>query len=269
MSIYAIGDLQGCFYSFQSLLNAVNFNKREDQLWLVGDLVNRGQGSLEVLDWCYNHRDNIKIVLGNHDLHFLAVAFKAKSISTKDTFEHVLKNKNLSKFIDWLLSIPLAYGNDKYLMVHAGIYPSWPTKLTIQLSNEITFELNKNPKIFLKEMYGNLPIIWDENYKKADRLRFAINTMTRMRTLNQDGSIDFSFKKNINKLPSNLTPWYLFPAKKRKEFILSGHWSAIGIQTYANGITLDSGCVWGRKLSAYSFEEKKIISIDSDPRDLI
>ena len=269
MSIYAIGDLQGCFYSFQSLLNAVNFNKREDQLRLVGDLVNRGQGSLEVLDWCYNHRDNIKIVLGNHDLHFLAVAFKAKSISTKDTFEHVLKNKNLSKFIDWLLSIPLAYGNDKYLMVHAGIYPSWPTKLTIQLSNEITFELNKNPKIFLKEMYGNLPIIWDENYKKADRLRFAINTMTRMRALNKNGSIDFSFKKNLDKLPSNLTPWYLFPSKERKEFILSGHWSAIGIQTFANGIILDSGCVWGRKLSAYSFEEKKIISIDSDPRDLL
>ena len=93
--------------------------------------------------------------------------------------------------------------------------------------------------------------------------------MTRMRALNKDGSIDFYFKKNINNLPSNLTPWYLFPAKKRKEFILSGHWSAIGIQTYQNGITLDSGCVWRRKLSAYSFEEKKIISIDSDPRDLI
>jgi len=268
MSIYAIGDLQGCFYSFQSLLNAVNFNKSEDKLWLVGDLVNRGKGSLEILQWCYEHRDNIKIVLGNHDLHFLAVAFQSTSISTKDTFEPVLKNKNLSKFIDLFLSIPLAHRNDKYLMVHAGIYPSWSSKLTMQLSNEVTSELNKNPKKFLKEMYGNLPIIWDENYKKADRLRFAINTMTRMRALNKDGSIDFSFKKSINKLPSHLTPWYLFPAKKRKEFILSGHWSAIGIQAYLNGITLDSGCVWGRKLSAYSFEEKKIISIDADPRDL-
>ena len=114
MSIYAIGDLQGCFYSLQSLLDAVSFNKREDELWLVGDLINRGQCSLEVLDWCYKHRDSIKIVLGNHDLHFLAVAFKVKSISTKDTFETVLKNKNLSKFIDWLLSIPLAHGNEKY-----------------------------------------------------------------------------------------------------------------------------------------------------------
>ena len=268
MSIYAIGDLQGCFYSFQSLLNAVNFNKSEDELWLVGDLVNRGQGSLEVLDWIYKHRDNVKIVLGNHDLHFLAVAFKVKSMSTKDTFEPVLKNKNLSKFIDWFLSIPLAHGDDKYLMVHAGIAPSWSTKLTKQLSNEVTLELNKNPKFFLKEMYGNLPSVWNENYKKADRLRFAINTMTRMRALNKDGSIDFSFKKNINKLPSNLTPWYLFPTEERKEFVLSGHWSAIGIQNYTNGITLDSGCVWGRKLSAYSFDEKKIISITADHRDL-
>ena len=103
MSIYAIGDLQGCFFSLQSLLDAVNFNKREDEIWLVGDLVNRGQGSLEVLNWCYEHRDSIKIVLGNHDLHFLAVAFKVKSLSNKDTFESILKNKNLSKIIDWLL----------------------------------------------------------------------------------------------------------------------------------------------------------------------
>jgi len=143
MSIYAIGDLQGCFYSFQSLLNAVNFNKSEDKLWLVGDLVNRGKGSLEILQWCYVHRDNIKIVLGNHDLHFLAVAFKVKSLSNKDTFESILKNKNLSKIIDWLLSIPLAYGNEKYLMVHAGIAPSWSSELTKELSNEITIELNK------------------------------------------------------------------------------------------------------------------------------
>ena len=268
MSIYAIGDLQGCFYSFQSLLNAVNFNKSEDEVWLVGDLVNRGQGSLEVLNWCYEHRDNIKIVLGNHDLHFLAVAFKVKSLSTKDTFESILKNKNLSKIIDWLLSIPLAYGNEEYLMVHAGIAPSWSSELTKELSNEVTIELNKNPREFLKKMYGNLPSIWNENDKKEDRLRFAINTMTRMRALNQDGSINFSFKENINKLPSNLTPWYLFPAEERREFILSGHWSAIGIKTYTKGITLDSGCVWGRKLSAYSFEDKKIISIDADPRDL-
>ena len=268
MSIYAIGDLQGCFFSLQSLLNTINFNTREDELWFVGDLVNRGKYSLEVLDWCYKHRDNIKIVLGNHDLHFLAVAFKVKSISIKDTIELVLQYKNLSKLIDWLLSIPLAYGNNDYLIVHAGIAPSWSSELTKKLSNEVTIELNKDPKKFLKKMYGNLPSVWDRNYKKDDRLRFAINTMTRMRALNQDGSIDFSFKNNLNKLPPNLTPWYLFPAEERKEFILSGHWSAIGIQSYASGITLDSGCVWGRKLSAYSFEEKKIISIDADPRDL-
>ncbi len=130
MSIYAIGDLQGCFFSLQSLLDTLNFNKRNDELWFVGDLVNRGKSSLEVLDWCYKHRENIKIVLGNHDLHFLAVALKIKSISTKDTIDPILQHKNLSKFIDWLLSIPLAYGNEEYLMVHAGIPPSWSSELT-------------------------------------------------------------------------------------------------------------------------------------------
>ena len=118
-------------------------------------------------------------------------------------------------------------------------------------------------------MYGNLPNLWDRNLKKDDRLRFAVNTMTRMRTLEQDGAIDFSFKNDLAALPSNLIPWYLYPAKPRKEFILSGHWSAIGIQHYARGVTLDSGCVWGMKLSAYSFDDKKIISIDADQRDLI
>ncbi len=268
MSIYAIGDLQGCFFSLQSLLDTLNFNKRNDELWFVGDLVNRGKSSLEVLDWCYKHRENIKIVLGNHDLHFLAVALKIKSISTKDTIDPILQHKNLSKFIDWLLSIPLAYGNEEYLMVHAGIPPSWSSELTKKLSDEITIELNKNPKNFLKKMYGNFPNKWNKNYNKEDRLRFAINAITRMRTLNKDSSIESSFKQTLNKLPAHLIPWYLFPAVERNEFIVSGHWSAIGIQSYENGITLDSGCVWGRKLSAYSFEEKKVISINADPRDL-
>lgn len=268
MSIYAIGDLQGCFFSLQSLLEKVNFNTKQDELWLVGDLINRGVNSLEVIDWCYWHRDNIKIVLGNHDLHFMAVALKVRSISKKDTFESILNHKNLSNFLDLLISSPLAYGNKDYLMVHAGIPPSWSSKLTKKISNEITLGLNKNPEKFLKTMYGNFPNIWDKNHKKEDLLRFAINAMTRMRALNKDGTINFSFKQSLNELPSNLIPWYLFPAVKRSEFIISGHWSAIGVQKYSNGITLDSGCVWGRELSAYSFEEKKIISVSSDSRDL-
>ena len=215
MSAYAIGDLQGCFFSFQSLLSTLNFNIKEDELWLVGDIVNRGKGSLEVLDWCYKHQNNIKIVLGNHDLHFLAVAFQVKSISAQDTIQPILKHKNLSKYIDWLLSIPLAYGNDKYLMVHAGVAPSWSTELTKKLSSEVSVELNRNPKIFLKEMYGNQPPVWNKNDKKHDRLRFAINTMTRMRVLNQDGAIDFSFKQGLDKIPPNLIPLFLFSSEVR------------------------------------------------------
>ena len=268
MSIYAIGDLQGCYFSLQSLLDTLSFNKKEDELWFVGDLVNRGKGSLEVLDWCYKNQKNIKVVLGNHDLHFLSVALKGKSISNKDTIEPILRSKNLSKYIDWLLSLPLVYGNENFLMVHAGIPPSWSSEYSKKLSNEVNIELNKNPKKFLENMYGNFPNKWDKNYKREDRLRFTINSLTRMRVLNKDGSMNFSFKKNLNELPPNLVPWYLYPAEERKEFVLSGHWSAIGIQSYLNGITLDSGCVWGGSLSAYCFNEKKIISVRADLRDL-
>ena len=193
MSIYAIGDLQGCYFSLQSLLDTLSFNKKEDELWFVGDLVNRGKGSLEVLDWCYKNQKNIKVVLGNHDLHFLSVALKAKSISNKDTIETILRSKNLSKYIDWLLSLPLVYGNENFLMVHAGIPPSWSSEYLKKLSNEVTLELNKNPKKFLENMYGNFPNKWDKNYKREDRLRFTINSLTRMRVLNKDGSMNFSF----------------------------------------------------------------------------
>ena len=195
MSIYAIGDLQGCYFSLQSLLDTLSFNKEEDELWFVGDLVNRGKGSLEVLDWCYKNQRNIKVVLGNHDLHFLSVALRAKSISNNDTIETILKSKNLSKYIDWLLSLPLVHSNENFLMVHAGIPPSWSSEYSKKLSNELTLELNKNPKKFLENMYGNFPNKWDKNYKKKDRLRFTINSFTRMRVLNKDGSMNFSFKK--------------------------------------------------------------------------
>lgn len=269
MAVYAIGDLQGCFYSFQNLLKALNFNKNKDELWLVGDLINRGYRSLEVLNWCYEHRSSIKAVLGNHDLHLLAIVSQENFLSSQDILQPVLKSKNLTKFVDWLFTLPLVHTNKNFLMVHAGLLPCWTSSEAKSISDQVSQALNKNPSEFFKTMYGDEPNFWDEQHNKEDLLRVAINAMTRMRALNKDGSMNFSFKGNLDQIPASLTPWYLFEVEqKRKEFLLSGHWSAIGIRSYEGGITLDSGCVWGGQLTAYNLTSNRITSIKADSRDL-
>ena len=155
MATYAIGDLQGCFYTFNKLLEKISFNTTNDELWLVGDILNRGQNSLEVVDWCYNNRQNIKLVLGNHDLHFLAIAFSLKNLSERDTLSKLLSSDKLKSYIDWLLSIPLLYENDDYLMTHAGLLPSWRKDDAVKLSRSFSSGLIDNPEFILPNSRRN------------------------------------------------------------------------------------------------------------------
>ena len=270
MATYAVGDVQGCFYSFQKLLKKINFNSTADQLWLVGDIINRGQGSLEMLDWCYKNQDNLTIVFGNHDLHFLSVAFNQKKMSSTDTLQPILASRNLNKYIDWMLSWPLIHKDKNFLMVHAGLMPDWSLDDALDLEKDVMVSLRKDPNDFFKNMYGNKPDKWSSAYKTKDKQRLAINAMTRLRCLNSDNAIDFTYKSDLNNIPDSLTPWFDIKAKKtRGEFIISGHWSAIGIQKHNYGITLDTGCVWGGELSAYCIESGSLVSVISDPRDLL
>ena len=270
MATYAVGDLQGCFYSLQSLLEKIDFNSSTDELWLVGDIINRGQGSLETLDWCYQNQDNLKIVLGNHDLHLLSVAFNQKKImSSTDTIEPILSSRHLNKYIEWMLSWPLIHKDKDFLMVHAGLMPDWSTDDALDLAKEVMASLQKNPNDFFKSMYGNKPDKWSSEYETKDKQRLTINAMTRLRCLNRENAIDFTYKSDLKNLPDGLIPWFDIKAKKiRREFIITGHWSAIGIQKHSYGITLDTGCVWGRELSAYCIESGSLISVNSDDRDL-
>jgi len=269
MATYAVGDIQGCFYSLQSLLEKIDFNSKTDELWLVGDIINRGQRSLETLDWCYKNRDNLKIVLGNHDLHFLSVAFNQKKMSSTDTLQPILSSLNLNKYIDWMLSWSLVYKDKDFLMVHAGLMPDWSIDDALDLAKDVMMSLRKDPSDFFKDMYGNKPDKWSSAHKKKDKQRLAINAMTRLRCLNIDNAIDFTYKSDLNNLPDNLSPWFDIKTKKtRREFIISGHWSAIGIQKHNYGITLDTGCVWGGVLSAYCIESGSLVSVNSDDRDL-
>ena len=270
MATYAVGDVQGCFYSLQNLLKRIDFNSKVDELWLVGDIINRGQGSLETLDWCYKNRDDIKIVLGNHDLHFLSVAFNQKKMSSTDTLQPILSSRNLNEYIDWMLSWPLIHKDKNFLMVHAGLMPDWSIDDALHLAKDVMESLRKDPNDFFKDMYGNKPDKWSLAHKKKDKQRLAINAMTRLRCLNSDNAIDFTYKSDLNNIPSSLTPWFDIEAENtRREFIVSGHWSAIGIQKHNYGITLDTGCVWGGKLSAYCIESGSLTSVNSNDRDLL
>ena len=269
MASYAIGDIQGCFYSFQNLLSSLSFNDDKDQLWLTGDLVNRGRGSLEVLNWCYENRKSLKVVLGNHDLHLLALAVTKKKLNSSDSLYSTLRSRKLSNLIEWLLSLPLVEAEDEFFMVHAGILPEWSTTNSIDLSKQVMCALNKNPNQFFKKMYGDEPRVWSPNLDEDDLLRSTINVMTRMRVIEKSGAINFSYKGKLNNLPSNLIPWFNFKRIEAGNFIMTGHWSSIGIVEHEYGVTLDSGCVWGRELTAFNLHTKEIKSVNADSRDLI
>lgn len=269
MATYAIGDVQGCFHTFSKLLEKISFNTKSDQLWLVGDIINRGKNSLEVVDWCFKNRQNIRLVLGNHDLHFLAIAFSLKNFSKRDTFEKILSSPRLSSYLDWLLSIPLLHANEDYVMTHAGLLPVWTKEDAISLSRSFSDSLIKNPEYLLKSMYGNKPDKWNDNLEEDDRNRIVVNVMTRMRCLDSKECLDFKYKGNLNTMPENLKPWFSFKTKRNNDqLLISGHWSAIGFYKHPLGFSIDSGCVWGEHLTALCLETKKIFKEKADLKDL-
>mgnify|MGYP001158765783 FL=1 len=269
MANFAIGDIHGCFHTFNSLLEKISFNNNSDTLWLVGDIVNRGKNSLEVIHWCFKNQQNIKLSLGNHDLHFLALAFSITSKSKKDTLDGILKSPNLSLYKDWLLSVPLLHVNGNYIMTHAGLLPSWSKKEAILLAQTFSDALQSNPEHTLESMYGNYPNQWRDNLSDKHRLRMIVNIMTRMRCINHKEYLNFTYKGDLQDLPPNLQPWFALKTKRQdNEFTITGHWSAIGYFKHILGVSLDSSCVWGGHLTALCLETKKIYMEKADSRDL-
>jgi len=259
MSTYAIGDIQGCFSSFERLLEAIQFDPGNDSLWLAGDLINRGPDSLATLRFCYQHQDNIVAVLGNHDLHVLAVAFGATEYKNKDTFADILAAPDKTELLHWLRHNPL-YHRDKslgYVMTHAGIYPGWSRKKAKKLAREVEAVI-QGPLFseYLSNMYGNQPAAWSESLEGPERWRFITNCFTRMRLCDSQTRLNLSYKGSLADAPKNLYPWYSTPERHSiKDTVLFGHWAAInGCTGVPNIIALDTGCVWGNKLSAYCLE---------------
>ncbi len=267
MAHYAIGDIQGCFVEFQYLLQKINFQHGKDTLWLAGDIVNRGPASLKVLEYVYQHQNSIQIVLGNHDLHLLAVAFAGASQKKGDTMTPILESVHANKLLDWLRHQPLLVHDNEHIMVHAGLYPTWDLATAQSFANEVENALqSRHFSTVLKEMYGNKPKKMKDDMTPIERIRFAINVMTRMRALEADHSLEFDYKKNLENMPGYLHAWFEDTLKVELEKdIIFGHWSALGLyQNHSKRIYgLDTGAVWNGHLTAMNLETKEIIQVPS------
>lgn len=265
MATYVIGDIQGCFYQLQCLLKKVNFSPIHDKLWIVGDLVNRGPDSLQTLRYIYSLGDCCTIVLGNHDLHLLAIANGVQSPKKQDTLDGILSASDRSQLLEWLRQQPLLHYDEEtnVAMVHAGIPPHWSIKKALARAAEVE-EVLRGERFtdFLKNMYGNQPDSWDKNLKGWSRLRMITNYFTRMRFCNYQGDLELSAKGSPKDAPKGYKPWYLHSKRKAKDTtILFGHWAALEGKTdnsSHNVFALDTGCVWGNHLTLMNLETKKL-----------
>lgn len=261
MADYAIGDLQGCLKPFLALLQEVAFDSTKDRVWLVGDLINRGPESLETLRYVKEMGNAARVVLGNHDLFFLAVAAGASHrLSPDDTITPILEAPEAETLIDWLRKQPLMFVEDAYAMVHAGLLPEWSVQQALDLAGEVERELQSDHwRDFLVHLFGNKPEGWSTELSGWDRYRVVINAMTRMRYITKDGRIDLKSKGPLEHAPPELRPWFSIEAPHwASHTIICGHWSALGFRDMGHVISLDSGCVWGQSLTAVRLQDRKV-----------
>ncbi len=265
MAHYVIGDIQGCFDEFQALLHKLDFNFGTDTLWLTGDLVNRGPKSLETLRFIMQHQDCMQTVLGNHDLHLLAVSEGCGRLKKGDTLEPILNASDHKVLLDWLRAQPLMLANDRYAMIHAGLLPEWSIEEALNLAQEVEMALTS---VYYREvfqhMYGNMPNRYRTDLEGMDRLRLIMNVLTRIRALNLDGALDLDFKGKPKKMPSDLIPWFKAEHKAYSSHtVLFGHWSSLGFYDEDGVVCLDSGALWGGKLTAMNLADHATTKVKS------
>lgn len=257
MAIYAVGDIQGCLQDLQRLLDLVKFDPEQDQLWLTGDLVNRGPDSLGTLRFVHGLGARATTVLGNHDLHLLALATKPGLRKRKDSaLDAVLKAEDCDELLDWLRRLPLLHHDPalKVTMVHAGLAPAWDLATAISCAREVEAVLREPGYAALFDhMYGDQPRLWHPTLKGWDRLRYIVNCFTRLRFCSTDGGLALSEKRSPEHAAQDVLPWFQIPDRaSRGQRILFGHWSTLGRVAWEEESVwgLDSGCVWGGSLCA-------------------
>lgn len=254
MAIYAIGDIQGCFDALRRLLDDLRFDPEADRLWSVGDLVNRGPQSLETLRFFRGLGEAATVVLGNHDLHLLAVHAGAQPLRPKDSFAELLAAADAGELLHWLRHRPLLHHDAGLgvVLAHAGIAPAWDLATARACAGEVEAVLRGDDHpAFLDQMYGNEPTAWDEQLAGVERLRYIVNAFTRMRYCDVTGRLDLDFKGRPGEDTGGLMPWFEVPGRRLvDQRIVFGHWSTLGLLQRDNLLALDTGCVWGGRLTA-------------------
>ncbi len=262
MSVYAIGDIQGCYAEFRELLELIAFDPTRDRLMLVGDLVNRGPESLAVLRAVRGLGESAVTVLGNHDLHLLTVAAGHRRAHDDDTLGAILEAPDRDELLSWLRTRPLVVLEDQWLMVHAGLLPSWTPATALMLSREVEAILASDSHDFLRHLYGNEPARWSETLRGYDRLRVVVNACTRLRFCSADDTIELGEKRGPDHTPAGFAPWFMHPERKSAGVtVLCGHWSTLNLMLAPNVLMLDSGCLWGGCLTALSLEDRRLFQV--------
>jgi bis(5'-nucleosyl)-tetraphosphatase (symmetrical) len=272
MAIYVVGDIQGCYDPLRRLLDTIRFDPAQDRLWSVGDLVNRGPQSLATLRFLKSLGGAFTSVLGNHDLHLLALNSGAFTQTKKSTLQELLNAPDCGELCEWLRHFPLAYkeetlalgGVKKVLLVHAGLAPGWTFREAQKAAREVEAELHgANYKDYLSAMYGDKPDCWDNSLKGMARLRVITNILTRIRFCTPAGRLDLQAKEGLDTAPAGMRPWYEFVNIKPNRLLLFGHWAALNGQTgIANVQGVDTGCVWGRCLTALRLDTGERLAVN-------
>ncbi len=260
MAMYLIGDVQGCDDALGRLLQHIDFSPSRDTLYLLGDLVNRGPSSEQVLRRLMRYGGSARCLLGNHDLHLLAVAHGIRKPHRKDTLDGILQAPDRSALLGWLhqqhLALDLHTAQGRWLMVHAGVLPQWTADQTLSLAAEVEAVLRgTNPAAFFTHMYGNQPNQWSDDLHGADRLRVVVNALTRLRFCSAKGAMEFETKEAAGAAPAGYAPWFDAPGRRTADCTVAfGHWSTLGWLGRTDVVCLDSGCVWGGCLTALELD---------------
>lgn len=264
MATYAIGDIQGCYEPLQLLLEKISYSPTSDTLWFAGDLVNRGPDSLKSLRFVKSLGDSAVTVLGNHDIHLLALYYGLRPRGKDPTLEQVLDAPDVDELIQWLQQQPLLHRQDNFVLVHAGLHPHWKIETAVQLADEVhqiisTLENESS----LAPLYGPGDGQWTDAEHTDLRLRYAVNCFTRMRFCDNQGQLNFKYSSKPGEQPEHLKPWFSIEDRPTENLdIIFGHWAALGVYQQPGIYALDSGCVWGNSLTAMRLEDLELFCVD-------
>ncbi len=264
MATYAIGDVQGCYEPLQRLLDLIQFDPSTDRLWFVGDLVNRGPDSLSVLRYIKNLRDRAVVVLGNHDLFLLAVAEQIATVRPEDTLHDVLTAPDREDLLVWLRHQRLFYREGSFAMVHAGLLPQWSIDEAEKLAREVEVGLQSPTyQNILQALYPSKHLQWSSSLTGPTRLATILKVLTRLRACSPNGRMESSYNGHPDRIPSGYFPWFRIQDRKHRDTtIVCGHWAALGLHCEDHLLSIDSGCVWGRQLTAVRLEDRKIFQVE-------